>query len=71
MTRTGMREDTTITMIGMIETTPPTTIDEESSSGETMKTGADKVTGTTDALTRNETLRKRIIGSQQRSTNGS
>ena len=69
--RTGMREAATITMISMIKITSPTTIDDERSNGETMKTSVGKVTGTTDALTRNETHGKRVIGSWPRSTNRS
>ena len=68
---TRTREAVTITMIGMIEITLPATIDEERSNGETMKTGAGKVTGTTDALKRNGILGKRILGSRQKNTNES
>ena len=65
---TSMRE--VITMIGMLEIIPPAIVGEERSIGETMKTGTGKVTETTNALTRNETLGKKIVESRQRSTNG-
>ena len=71
MTGTRMREAATITVIVMIEITPPAIIREERINGETMKTGAGKDTGTSDALIRNGMLRKRIVMSRPRNTNGS
>ena len=50
MIGTRTREAATIAIIVMIEITPPTIINKERSSGDTMKTGADKDSGTTDTL---------------------
>ena len=71
MTRTGAREAATITAIVIIEITPPAIIGEERINGETMKTGAGKDTGTTDAIIKNGMLGKRIVGNRQRITNES
>ena len=66
-----MREAATITTIIIIKITPPAIIDEERSNEETMRSGDDKVTGATKALIRNGMLRKRIVMSRPRNTNGS
>ena len=71
MIGTGKREAATITTIVMIEITLLAIISEERSNGGTMKTGIDKDIGTINALIRNGTLGKMIIGSRQRSTNES
>ena len=71
MIGTGKREAATITTIVMFEITPPAIIGEERSNGETMKTDDGKDTETTDALIRNGAFGKRIVGSQQKSTDGS
>ena len=71
MIGTGMKETMTITTIVMIGITPPVITDEERSNRETMRTSAVKVTRTTDVLTRNGTLSKRIVRCRQRNTNKS
>ena len=71
MTRTRTREAVTIMTIVIIEITPPAIIGEERINGNTMKTGAGKDTGTTDAIIKNETLEKRIVGKRQWITNES
>ena len=71
MIGTGMKETMTLTTIVMIGITPPVIIDEERSNRETMRTGAIKVTRTTNVLTRNGTLSKRIVRFWQRNTNES
>ena len=55
----------------MIEITPLAIIKEERSNRETMRTSTVKVTRTTDVLTRNGTLSKRIVRCRQRNTNES
>ena len=71
MTKTGAREATTITMIIIIGIIPPTMIGEERIHGKTIKSDAGKDTGTTNAIIKNGTLGKRIVGNRQRITNES
>ena len=62
MTRTGAREAATITAIVIIEITPPAMIGEERINGKTMKTGAGKDTGTTDAIIKMEHSERGLSG---------